>query len=229
MDIPYWRKAPARAREILRHQGVKSLWFRALAKAGYRRVILFERLLNEPIPEIAGAIPITTSLLKTDEIAEYLVLRPGQTAQEILERLKRGHKCFVLRSSNVIAHACWAGIGTARMEYLDCEIRLADTTAYLYGSFTAGQFRKLNLATVAYLEMARHFRELGFRRLAAVVVPHNRAALGPVRKAGYRRLGVIRSVKIGSWRSHHFPAAGKEALQLAKENHGEDSRSRSLA
>ena len=229
MDTPYWRKAPARAREILRHHGVKSLWFRALDKAGYRRVILFERLLDEPIPEMVSAIPVTTSLLKTDEIAEYLPLRPGQTAQETLERLKKGHKCFVLRSSNVIAHACWAGIGTARMEYLDCEVRLADTTGYLYGSFTAGQFRKLNLATVAYLEMARHFRDLGFRRLVAVVVPHNRAALGPVRKAGYHRLGVIRSVKIGSWRSHQFPAAGNEALQLLKKPHGPDLPSRNLA
>jgi hypothetical protein len=229
MDIPYLRKAPARAREILRHEGAKSLWFRGLGKAGYRRMILFERLLDEPIPEIASAIPVTTSLLKTDEIDEYLVFRPGQTAQEILERLKRGHKCFALRSSNVIAHACWAGIGTARMEYLDCEIRLADRTTYLYGSFTAGQFRKLNLATVAYLEMARHFRDLGFRRLVAVVVPHNRAALGPVRKAGYRRLGVIRSVKIGSWRSHSFPAAGNEALQLLKKAHGQDLPSRSPA
>lgn len=192
-------------------------------------MILFERLLDQPIPEIASAIPVTISLLKTDEIDEYLSLRPELDPQEIMDRFKRGHKCFVLRSSNVIAHACWAGIGTVRMEYLDCEIRLADTAAYVYASFTAEPFRKLNLATLRSTEMARHFRDLGFRSLVGVVVPDNPAALGPARKAGYRRLGVIRSLKIGSWRYDSITSAAHDVLQILKTPQREKLESRSPA
>jgi hypothetical protein len=48
------------ARAILRYaivgvraEGVAALWFKVLGEAIYRRVIVIERLLEEPIPDIA--------------------------------------------------------------------------------------------------------------------------------------------------------------------------------
>jgi SAM-dependent methyltransferase len=49
-------------------------------------------------------------------------------------------------------------------------------------------------------EAARSLGVAGYGRLVAVVVPENVAAFRPLEKAGYRRVGVMGYVGIGSWR-----------------------------
>ena len=43
-----WRQAWRRALEVLQQDGPQSLWFKVLSETVYRRVILLERLLDEP-------------------------------------------------------------------------------------------------------------------------------------------------------------------------------------
>jgi GNAT superfamily N-acetyltransferase len=163
-------------------------------------MILVERCLNEPVIEAQAAVPVTVTVMSANELDEYLTFRPGAEAAEIRNRLEKGYKCFVARHNEAIASTCWAAIGSARIDYLGCEIQLADDEAYTYDSYTAPHYRNLNVPAVRGNEMVRHFRDLGYFRFAAVVVPENKAAFRPVEKVGYRRFGVIGYVKLGRWR-----------------------------
>jgi RimJ/RimL family protein N-acetyltransferase len=192
----------SRAAEVLRTEGPVSLWFRILGETVYRRAILIERLLQEPIMEQQAGVNVEVSLLTAGDLDEYLAHRPGSSAADICERFRQGQKCFVARHQNTIASTCWAATGIARIDYLSCEIRPAEDEIYTYGSYTAPQFRNLNIAAVRGNEMVLYFRELGYRRFVAILMPENMAAFRPAEKIAYRRIGIMGYVKLGPWR--HF-------------------------
>jgi hypothetical protein len=203
----------ARSMQILKQDGARGLWFRLLAKAGYRRMFLFERVLGEPDAEMTSPPHIAIDLLKLTEIQEYMRARPGDVA-EILNRLNNGHMCFLVRYSNSIVHTCWVAVGAACMEYLDCRIEMAPGVVYVYGSFTNHSHRNMNLATLRGVFMERHLFKVGFHRALAVIVPENKAALRRGQKGGYRKFGLIGLVAIGPWRRYFCHASGELGFRM---------------
>ena len=89
-----WRRAIQRAIEVLRDEGVRGLWFRILGETVYRRVVLMERLLEEPIAEMTACLPVVIDLLKDTEADEYTGFRPGVDLSEIRRRLAAGQWAF---------------------------------------------------------------------------------------------------------------------------------------
>ncbi len=195
-----------RASEILRSQGVRTLWFRVLGETVYRRMILFERLLDEPPADVSPGLAVTISQLQASEVDEYAAFRPTAVATEIRSRLERGHVCFVARREGAMVHSIWAAIGSACIGYLDSEIQLAPDEAYIYGSYTTPSLRRLNINAARAVVMARYFRERSFVRFLALVMPENPAGVGATVKSNYHHAAVIGRVKIGPWRRdfHRF-------------------------
>ena len=81
------RMAVARASEVLRQEGVRSLWFKILGDTVYRRLLLVERPRQEPIPAVKARVPVEISLLQKSEIAEYVEFRTGTDVAEVQSRL----------------------------------------------------------------------------------------------------------------------------------------------
>lgn len=73
-----WGRIRRRARDVLREQGVRSLWFKVLGKTVYRRTVVFERTLDT-LP-VASLPPdaIDIGQLAHTEIDAYLRLRPDE-------------------------------------------------------------------------------------------------------------------------------------------------------
>jgi hypothetical protein len=61
----------------LSDEGVKSLGCRILSETAYRRVIMMERLLHEPIADVTTALPVVFDRLNPPEIDEYVSFRLG--------------------------------------------------------------------------------------------------------------------------------------------------------
>jgi hypothetical protein len=191
-----------RASEILRSEGARVLWFRILGETVYRRMILFERWLEEPVAPAQCDVPVAISKLQMHEVTEYAALCPGADLSEIRSRLEQGHQCWVARCQGTIVHAIWVATESVWVRYLDCEIRLAPDEAYIYESFTARAFRRLNISAARSDVMMRHLRDRLFVRLLALVMPENPAGLHVTIGAGYRAVGVVGRVKVGAWQRH---------------------------
>jgi SAM-dependent methyltransferase len=179
------------------------LWFRVLGRTVYRRLVVVERRLDEPIPLISAEIPAVVSLLTDADVEQYASFRPDTEPSEIRRRLRAGHQCFVVRSEGLMVHAGWAATTNAWVQYLGREFPLAPGDVYQFDSYTAATFRGLDLAAARVTRMAQFFREAGARRLLAAVWPENTQAFRPLAKAGYRPVGIIGSVRLARWR-HHF-------------------------
>ncbi len=191
-----------RASEILRSEGARVLWFRVLGEIAYRRMILFERPLEEPVASAGCQVPVAISQLQMDEVDEYSAFRAGMDPAEIRSRLERGHQCWVARWQGTMVHAIWAATGSAWIRYLECEIRFAADEAYIYESYTTPAFRRLNINAARADVMMRYLRDHSFSRLLALVMPENPAGMQATMSAGYRAAGVIGRVNIGSWQRH---------------------------
>lgn len=189
-----------RTAEVLRDEGIKSLWFKVLGETVYRRVALMERRVDEPIAEMTPSVPLTVNLLTEAEVDEYLAFRPEANSAEIRRRLQSKHWCFVARHEGRMVYVCWAATHRIRIDYLAREIQLATDEVYVYETFIASEFRGRNVAAVPYTQMLRYFRDAGYQRVVTVIVPENTPALRLAQKVGVRQFGIMGYMKFGLWR-----------------------------
>jgi len=181
---------------------IKKLWFGGLARARiYRRLLIVERPLSEPLPDVSAHVPVCVSLLAADDSAAYMAFRPDQSTIEVRRRLDEGQQCFAVWHDRRIIHAAWTVTGRAWIEYLSTEIPLASDEVWAYDVFTSPAIRGFGASPARMLEMIRYFRGRGYRCLLGAILPENRSSLRLGEKVGWiRRTGVIGYVGLGPWR-----------------------------
>lgn len=197
-----FRRALERASEVLRQEGARSLWFKILGETVYRRLLLLERPLQEPIPDVTARVSVVIGLLKKIEIAEYVQFRTEADIPGIQSRLDAGQVCFVARHQGALVSTSWAAANRAWIDYLSRELRLAPDEVYAYDSFTEPAFRGRSVDPARTAEKLRYFRAAGYRRMVCAVSPENRASFRSCAKVGYRPYGLIGYVRVGPWKRH---------------------------
>ena len=166
----------------------------------FRRVVIMECWLDGPLPDVSPRVTVRIGPITIDDLPALMRFRPEVDDVAVRRRLEQGARCFAAWHEGRIVHAGWATTRQARVEFLDCELPLEPGDVFQFDSYTAPAFRGLDVAGARVAWMARFYREAGARRLLAVVWSRNTRAFRPLEKAGYRRGGWIRAVRIGSWR-----------------------------
>jgi RimJ/RimL family protein N-acetyltransferase len=189
-----------RAREVLRREGLRALWFKILGETVYRRLVVVERPLDLPVPDVAARVPVEVGLLRARELAEYRAFRPETPECELESRLRAGQICFVARHEGRIVSARWVAVDRVWVDYLSMDLPLAPDEACSYDMMTASDFRGQAVSPVTSAAMLRHFQQADFRRFVGTVLPTNEASFRAIAKTGYRRCGWIGYVGVGRWR-----------------------------
>ena len=191
-----------RAREVLRSEGLRSLWFKILGETTYRRLLLMEKGIGSHAGSVHEEATLDCRLLTAKDVDEYAEFRTDANRDTILNRLKDGDFCFLVRDSGTIIHCCWTATGQARIDYLECNIQLAPDAVYVYEVFTSPQYRGRSISSARSLQMERYFLERDFRRLLAAVGPENRPSLRTSEKANFAVVGKIGYLGAGGWKRH---------------------------
>lgn len=186
----------------IQKNNIRDLWFKVLGRTIYRRLILFERDLKAPISNINPGIPIKITLLKDNEIDDYIRFRPDVDYIAIQRRFEKNAQCFVVRYENKIVHAGWAFAKSAWIDYLKYPILLSDDEIYTSDSFTSPEFRGFNVAAARIIFTIQYFNNLGYGKLLCGVLKENKPAFRPLEKTGWIPCGVISCLMIGPWRYH---------------------------
>ena len=198
--VRHWtvRLALARAAEVSRTEGVRSLVARAAGETVYRRLVLVERDLGEPL-DADVPVELAYGYLDGSGLDAYEALRPGE-GPRAEQRLADGHRCFAAWSGGRLVAVRWLATGAPRIEYLDLPLRLADGEIYHYDTFTDPSVRRRGISVASQARLFETLRHEGFRRSIRALLPENRAALRDAARAGYRKRGRIGYVKLGPWR-----------------------------
>lgn len=195
----------ARAVHAWRHEGLRGIWCRLLAAAGYRRLLVLARGLDDPALDTAraAAASLPTTVLTPDAIADYLAFRVDADPQEIEARWARGNLCFVTRSGTRIVSACWAATGSTWVPFLRAEFALGVDEVYFFDAFTAPDFRGRDLAPALCHVQLRHFRKAGSARALRLTFEVNAAALRAHAKSGFRPVARVTAIRLGPLRRVH--------------------------
>ena len=191
-----------RALEVSRYTGARGLWFAVLGELGYRRLAIRECKLDQPFPDTPAKISLSVDILDATQIDEYVPFRKGATRHAVAKRLAAGNACFVARAQGKIISARWAATGTAPCDYLFRTVPLADDEVYLFDAFTSPEWRGKGIFPALTSAMHRHYRDAGKRRSICFTGPENLPAM--IADTGYRRIGILGYVGIGSRRRHFF-------------------------
>jgi GNAT superfamily N-acetyltransferase len=188
----------SRAGELLRENGARQLWFRALGELGYKRQFVTELLLPAD-PVDAPQPPETEARFLSDaDLDAYAALRAA--SEEASERLARGERCFGIWFGGRLVSTRWLAHGTVRLAYVDREAVLGPTDVYFHDVYTAPEHRRRGLSRFAAAVVPELLAAEGARRIVGVLEPENRAGIAANKMAGYRVVGRIGYVKIGPWR-----------------------------
>lgn len=189
-----------RAIVVLRSEGFKSFWFKLLGEIGYRRLLLLERSLAQPISDFTPRLPVRIDALKESEVADYLAFRPETARTRVSEALQSGQTCFTARHEGRIVSAAWITSRRAWIDYLECELELDADEAYLSDAFTLPAYRGQGIAPALCRQQLRHLLQFGYHRVIRSTVPENKSALHAHAKSGFRPFAVMRTLRIGPWR-----------------------------
>ena len=197
-----WRSALQRSAVALRTQGVRGFLIKALGETVYRRLLVFERRLDGPLPPASVRIPVTFHRLTESEALEYAEFRADTPAAEIRARLARGMECFIARYEGRIVCATWAMRGRGWDAYLGRDLPLGPADVYLSDTFTEPALRGCGLSPAVAAAIMRHFQDEGCRRMILTVLPENAASLRARAKGGFVLRGTLRTIRLGPWRWH---------------------------
>lgn len=191
--------AVRRALQTLRVEGAKSFGLKLLAECGYRRLLLVERPLDEPVVDFVPALPVDVAMLGPDEIDDYVTFRPEATRDDIADRLQHGQMCFVARYRGRIVAGAWVAVQPLWVPFLGCHVDVAAGEGHVYDKFTAPDYRGHHIANAVRSYHLRYLQRAGFRRATGAVLPENVSSLRDDFRGGFRVYGMLARIKIGGW------------------------------
>jgi ribosomal protein S18 acetylase RimI-like enzyme len=86
---------------------------------------------------------------------------------------------------------------TAHVDEIERRISVDSESAYVYGVYTAKNFRKVGIASSVMAKVAEHLHERGIRRIFLFVDQHNQSMLKIAGTAGFEQLGKVKLIRIG--------------------------------
>jgi sugar phosphate isomerase/epimerase len=183
---------------------------RGLARAGVRRMALYERRLDHR-PVTAGEHgELAHDWLGPPEVARLATVR-GQDSIKLLARLDHGARCFGTTERGRVVATRWVATGAVEVPFLRVGLRLAPDDAWVWDSWTDQTRRGARIAAAASAELGETLARDGVRRLVAGVMVGNRPGRSAVLASGYAPLGTLATVRLWSRRHVAFRRAGSQA------------------
>lgn len=192
----------ARSLEILRTEGPRALWFKFLGEIVYRRLDVIERRVDPAAGSPDPGTGLVISLLQPAGIDEFLAFRSFVDRDTVRTRLGRGQVCFLVRANGRIVHNVWVATGRVTIDYLDCDIQVADDTLYVFEAYTAPEFRGRSISSIRSRALEKYCAAHGFTRLLAAVLPENPPVYRSFAKAGYVMSGRTGYLGFGRFKRH---------------------------
>ncbi|MDX6510595.1 MAG: Acetyltransferase domain [Gaiellaceae bacterium] len=195
------RAIVARAAEVWRKEGPKSLALRLLGETFYRRLLVLERPFAGMVSAIPPRIPVVVERAGAEHLDEYLELRPDQDRRLLERRFELGEYLFFVRHEGRVAGATWITGERAYIEYLDREVQLNPMAGYLYDLYVRPEYRGKGLDRALYTYLFGYFTAEQCSTLMATANVENRTQL-LFERIGFRRSALLGYYRLGPFKRH---------------------------
>jgi GNAT superfamily N-acetyltransferase len=208
------------ARELIRSEGLRSIWPRLLGRVVYRRVVVAAADMDAEYTVPPCSIEMTVRKLEPEDIGAYVALVPNADPSTVARRLDAGSRIYAAWSDRRIISAGWLEVDHALFDAVGARIPIGPKVVYARASYTEPELRGRNIATVGYVSALELLREEGFERAVGFLLPEARSSHGPVVKAGLERVGSLGWFGIGPFRIYFFRRAGEKTRFMPRRRRG---------
>jgi len=191
----------SRLADLFRREGPKGFTLHALYKLGiYRRLVAVggPDPRRPPPPKLA----IEHSLLRIDEIDEYVAYYPGADPAETRRRIDAGEWCCVARLRERLVASGWVARDRVWINYVGCWMELRDDCVYGYDEYVHPEFRGEGFATAIQDAKRIRFEAAGYERITGLILMQNPAASRHAEKRSHHVIGDLRRWRLGPWRHY---------------------------
>jgi hypothetical protein len=217
------RRQPSRLRlgiELMRTEGLRSVWPKAVGHVFYRRVIVAAADMNREYATPACSVDMRVEKLTLEQVDDYVAFAPNADEERVRRQLAAGSRIYAGWFDGRIIGAGWLDVDTALFDAVGASVPIAPGVVYARGSYTLPEFRSRNVATVGYVTALNLLRDEGFERAVGFVLPEMRSSMGPVAKAGLERVGSLGWFGIGPFRIYFFRRGGERTRFMPRFRRG---------
>ncbi|NIN00811.1 MAG: hypothetical protein GTO24_22840 [candidate division Zixibacteria bacterium] len=200
-----------RTSETLRYEGPHYLFLRVLplclSPLGSLGLLnFFQKDLTEPLREVRAIVELTVGQATESDIDQLTRLVKKRYAHSknlewysklgirntILQRFKRGCKCFVGKVGKEIVHYNWIFFHWEETDPgMGCFIHLRDDEALCNDGFTAEGWRGKSVHTAVNNQMLRFLQQTGYRRAYTVAGTQNKSSQKALYRVGWAHSGTM--------------------------------------
>ena len=126
--------------------------------------------------------------------------RQRRKVEQLKERMRIGHFCFVAESEGKICGVLWVGFHNLYVAEIGKVITFRDNEAMFYDAFTVPSYRGKGIISKAYEFSTKHLLTNNKNTFYVIVSRENKASLKSVKKVNFCAFGIITSLNFFGYR-----------------------------
>lgn len=126
------------------------------------------------------------------------------------EMFESGNTCIVGEANGEIVHWTWIALSDVHITEIEKKIRISPSSAWVYAGYTAPDYRGLGIAPRAMEEIFSYLRDKGIQKVYATIRPNNLSSLQYTHKIGFKKIGLIKFIKICKLKLYRCKSETKE-------------------
>jgi len=181
-----------------KHYGVLQLlkrFFGLLGLVPFSRTLIFIILdltdFTDDVKKPYSFQLATTEDMQNEQDYQDYAKYYGLTKKEIIYRLQRGLRLFILKENSKMVYFLWMEQKNATIKGFSMPLQLPQDIVYNSGAYTLPDYRGKGIASKVKKEVFHSLKKEGVTKLLAVVMPENTRALRIDKKMGYKEYQTV--------------------------------------
>jgi len=171
----------------------------------WKREIIAERSLGEPIEEIEPKIKVTIRQATENDLDKFKGIVSESKLELFKERFEKGRICFIALDGERVISFAWISSGNEYESNCRVEVKLNEGEGYLFDDYTLPEYRHNGLQTTLIAKRLAYLQDQGCRRALVFIWDENiqsRKAYSTVGFEGKRTVTLITlfGLKFHRWR-----------------------------
>lgn len=105
---------------------------------------------------------------------------------EMKDRFVNGGICFLVKDEEEkLVHYAWACLGRRYIEFVDKNIRLNSSEAFIFNCYTFEEYRGLSIYPWTLVKIQEYFKRNDFKKIYIDALPRNVPSTKGIKKAGF--------------------------------------------
>jgi len=198
-----WKRLVKRRNSLVKEYGtvrftslVTRYMLRKTLRIDWKKAILFERSLAEPIQEVIPKVNVSIRQATIDDMDKFESIVDKDKFFRFQQRFKQGKICFIALDIDKVVAFSWISFLNEYISECQCEVKLKDNEAYVFDSFIDPAYRHKRLHSALIFQKFLYLRMQGYQKAIGYVDVDNTYSLKALVSSGHQPKKIFTLIEI---------------------------------